>query len=97
MYRPTSAVIAVEIPKAGMKLSTMYRSMKVFAAIGKGIRRDIHNSHDQGSLTERERAPTQIPFEDRPHVPDSKCRLQASAPPCGDGRPRPSSRNEGEC
>ena len=33
MYRPTSAVTAVEMPNAGMKLTLMNRNRKMFAAI----------------------------------------------------------------
>jgi len=43
-------------------------AIQKLAAVGKGIRRDVEDAHDQRALAQFERTCAQIPLEDGSHV-----------------------------
>src|SRR5207244_10561074 len=75
---------ASDINDVGALLKQMERVFDSFvaieelAAIREGIRRDVHDAHDQRALAKREYTRPDIPLEDGTHRADSKSLVIAS-------------------
>src|SRR5258708_15549727 len=64
-------------------------AVEKLAAVGKRIRSDIHDTHDQRALAELQRPPAQIPLKDRSHartILTEQCWHSARNGAIGEGR-----------